>query len=200
MVNNGSTDNSKKILDNESKKYPRLRVLHIYKNNGYGNGIVRGLKIAKGDILGWTHADLQTDPADFLKSLKFFKNKKDNIYVKGLRKKRFIFDEFFTLGMSIAESILFMRLMYDINAQPNVFTKNFFQSLKNFPKDFSLDLFLYVFAKYKKLKFYRFPVFFKKRLHGNSHWNFGIKSKIKFILRTLLFSISLRKKYDYYKA
>tara|TARA_B110000503_G_scaffold44438_1_gene72522 strand:- start:181 stop:876 length:696 start_codon:yes stop_codon:yes gene_type:complete len=192
LVNNGSTDNTKEILDKSAKLFSNLTVVHITDNIGYGNGIVEGLKIAKGDILGWTHADLQASPSDFLIAIKFFKNKDDNIYVKGLRKGRSFFDVFFTLGMSIFESILFKKIMNDINAQPNVFTKNFFLSLKNFPNDYALDLFVYANAKRQNLKFYRFPVWFKKRLHGTSHWNFGLRSKIKFILRTFSYSIKLK--------
>ena len=192
LVNNGSIDNSKQILDKSAKLFSNLTVIHIVDNIGYGNGIVEGLKIAKGDILGWTHADLQTNPSDFLIAIKLFKNKDDNIYVKGLRKGRSFFDVFFTFGMSIAESILFKKLMNDINAQPNAFTKKFFLSLKNFPNDYALDLFFYINAKRQNLRFYRFPVLFKKRLHGTSHWNFGLRSKFKFILRTLSYSIKLK--------
>jgi glycosyltransferase involved in cell wall biosynthesis len=195
LVNNGSYDNSKEILEKKNKSFTNLKVLHLQKNIGYGNGIVEGLKLATGDILGWTHADLQTDPSDFLQAINFFKNADDKIYVKGLRKKRILFDLLFTFGMNIFETLLFKNVMKDINAQPNVFTKNFFLSLDAFPNDYSLDLFFYVSAKKQQLKFHRFPVFFNKRLHGSSHWNSGLKSKLKFIIRTLSYSFKLKKKY-----
>ena len=192
LVNNGSTDNSKEILIKSAKIFSNLTVVNIIENIGYGNGIVEGLKIAKGDILGWTHADLQTNPSDFLIATKIFKNKHDNIYAKGLRKGRSFSEVFFTFAMSIVESILFRKIMNDINAQPNVFTKKFFLSLKNFPNDYALDLFFYINAKKQNLKFHRFHVLFEKRLHGTSHWNLGLKSKIKFIIRTLSYSIKLK--------
>jgi len=62
------------------------------------------------------------------------------------------------------------------------------------PNDFSLDLYAYFMAKKSKLTIKRFSVIFSERIHGNSKWNFGILSKYKFILRTLLYSISLKKR------
>jgi len=35
-------------------------------NQGYGLGILSGLRAATGEIIGWTHADLQTDVMDVL--------------------------------------------------------------------------------------------------------------------------------------
>ena len=62
VVNNGSTDNSAEILPRLLEPHKNLRAIYIDKNIGYGHGILTGLKDAKGEILGWTHADLQTDP------------------------------------------------------------------------------------------------------------------------------------------
>ena len=44
------------------------RVVTVPVNLGYGHGILSGLREAKGDYLAWTHADLQTDPADVVKA------------------------------------------------------------------------------------------------------------------------------------
>ena len=46
------------------------------ENQGYGGGIAEGLKIAKGEFIGWTHADLQTPLNDFLKLFHIVRGKK----------------------------------------------------------------------------------------------------------------------------
>ena len=61
-----------------------------------------------------------------------------NIYVKGNRKGRPFFDQFFTFGMFIFETIFMGKVLYDVNAQPNIFSKEFFSNCKNPPKDFAL--------------------------------------------------------------
>ena len=62
-----------------------------------------------------------------------------------------------------------------------IFHKSFFNSWKNPPNDFSLDLFAYFMAKKCDLNIKRFNVRFDRRLYGKSHWNKGFKEKLKFI-------------------
>ena len=69
LVNNGSTDGTKKIenvIKNNNKNNIDVKFLDLKENQGYGGGIAEGLKIAKGDYIGWAHADLQTPLIDFL--------------------------------------------------------------------------------------------------------------------------------------
>ena len=193
LVDNGSTDNTRKILLNYELKHKNLFVVHVKKNKGYGFGILSGLNEAEGDIIGWTHADMQTDPNDFLEGIIFFKKFGENIFVKGKRHGRPFGDTFFTIGMSIFESILLGTKLWDINAQPTIFSKGFFHSLKNPPNDFSLDLYCYYKAIQSNLKIYRFPVLFGERAHGVSHWNVDFSSKLKFIRRTINYSFKLKK-------
>ena len=66
--------------------------------------------------------------------------------------------------------------------------------MKNPPKDFSFDLYTYYLAKTNNYHLIKFPVLFPKRIHGESHWNTGLKAKFKFIKRTLDFSFKLKKR------
>jgi len=84
--------------------------------------------------------------------------------------------------------------MWDINAQPTIFTREFFLTWESPPNDFSLDLYAYYMAKKSKLEIKRFPVLFTKRINGNSNWNIDFKSRYNFIRRTVLYSIDLKKK------
>tara|TARA_B100000902_G_C27018335_1_gene768330 strand:+ start:87 stop:794 length:708 start_codon:yes stop_codon:yes gene_type:complete len=195
LVNNGSTDNSEKIFNELVPMYPFARVVNVDVNLGYGFGITSGLNEAKGEFIGYTHADMQTDPSDVLKALEIIKKQEDpmNCYVKGDRKGRPIFDQIFTMGMSFFETIYLKTKLWDINAQPNIFHRSFLDNLSGIPKDFSLDLFFLYIAQKKKYKLIRFNVFFPPRIHGESKWNTGFSSKIKFIKRTLAFSFKLKK-------
>ncbi len=196
LVDNGSTDNSPEILQEILPKFDFARSIRIELNQGYGFGILQGLKVCKGDFIGWTHADMQTDPADLIKALDIIEaNGNDkNLYVKGNRKGRPLFDQFFTTGMSLFESIYMREKLYDVNAQPNVFSKEFFETWKNPPKDFALDLYVLYMARKAHLNIKRFDVLFPERKHGQSHWNNGsLKAKWKFIKRTLEFSVKLKK-------
>jgi len=194
LVDNGSTDNSPEVLSSLLPKHPNCRTVHVPINQGYGFGILAGLKAAKGDVLAWTHADMQTDPRDVLSGLEVFKFRSNRIYVKGQRIKRPLVDIFFTVGMSLFETCLLRTRLWDINAQPNMFSRQFFESWDNPPHDFSLDLYVYFLAHRRGLPIYRFPVEFGKRAHGISHWNVNWVAKMKFIRRTIDYSFELKKR------
>ena len=193
LVDNGSNDSSAEVLLHLLPEYPGCRSIRVEKNQGYGFGIVSGLKAAKGEILGWTHADMQTDPQDAILGLEHFENHGDDIFVKGRRYGRPFVDVVFTVGMSVFETILLTRPMWDINAQPTIFSRSFFESWIDPPDDFSLDLYAYYQAQRFGLKIHRFPVRFGERVHGVSHWNVNWDAKRKFIRRTVDFSLQLKK-------
>jgi glycosyltransferase involved in cell wall biosynthesis len=196
IVDNGSTDNSQTILNELLPNYPFVTLVHVKQNEGYGYGILEGLKSASGDILSWTHADMQADPCDAIEALKFFQNTStpEKIFVKGRRYGRHFADVFFTMGMSFFETLLLRTPMWDINAQPNMFHRSFYNSWIEPPTDFSLDLYVYFMAKKRGLDFKRFPVFFGERAHGVSSWNVSPAAKYRFIKRTLAYSFALIKK------
>jgi glycosyltransferase involved in cell wall biosynthesis len=196
LVNNGSKDNSQEILDDLVPKYSFARSIQVQENQGYGFGITSGLSNANGEFIGYTHADMQTDPADPLKALEIIEMQShpEKCYVKGDRKKRPLFDQFFTIGMSLFETLYLGMKLWDINAQPNIFHRSFFKKIKgSCPKDFSLDLYLLYMAKKYELNIIRFNVVFTERMHGKSSWNTGLVSKWKFIKRTFDFSVKLKK-------
>jgi polyisoprenyl-phosphate glycosyltransferase len=196
FVNNGSKDTSQEVFNQMKPKYSFAKVIKIEVNQGYGFGISSGLNEAKGEYIGYMHADMQTDPADSIKALEIIERQPNprNCFVKGDRKGRSLLDQFFTIGMSLFETIYLSTKLWDINAQPNIFHRSFFQSIKdNCPKDFSLDLYFLYMAKKKKLNIIRFDVMFPNQIYGSSNWNTGIASKWKFIKRTVQFSMKLKK-------
>jgi glycosyltransferase involved in cell wall biosynthesis len=195
LVDNGSSDESKNIIPAAAHQYSFISALRVENNQGYGYGILQGLAVAAGQYLGWTHADMQTDPLDALMAVSILKahSSPEKLYLKGRRYARTLFDNLFTAGMSVLESSFFRAQLWDINAQPNIFHRSFYDGWINPPHDFSLDLYAYAGARLAGLEVVRFPVLFTPRLHGVSHWNFNWQAKIKFIRRTLAYSLQLRK-------
>ncbi len=196
IVDNGSNDDTSLVLDKLTSNLTFITRVEIEMNQGYGHGILAGLAAARGEILSWTHADMQTDLGDALKGLDFFNSESNSeeLFVKGRRQGRPLTDVFFTVGMSIFETLLLRKFMWDINAQPTMFHRKFFLTWNMPPKDFSLDLYAYYMAKKSKLVVKRFPVVFAERAHGVSNWNVSFISKYHFIKRTLLYSFGLQKR------
>ena len=137
---------------------------------------------------------MQTDPQDVVLGLDLFEESGPEVLVKGRRYGRPIADTFFTIGMSGFETLLLRKHMWDINAQPTMFSRKFFETWRVPPDDFALDLYAYYEAKSQSIKVRRFPVEFGERVYGQSHWNVDWKSKWKFIQRTVSYSLKLRKR------
>ena len=199
LVNNVATDGSGPLLAREQKKPENsyFKVVTVTKNQGYGFGILSGLNESTGDFLGWTHADLQTDPHDIVRAIDILENRGDakSILLKGKRIKRNVFDSLFTGGMSIISSIALRSKLSDVNAQPKIFHRSFYHSfVNNAPNDFSLDLYLLYQANAINLRIIELPVSFSKRLHGESKGGGTLKGKINLIRRTWSYIFELRKK------
>ena len=190
LVDNGSTDSTWELFDSFGD-IAGVKFLKLEKNQGYGGGILAGLKILDNQFIGWTHADLQTDPVD-IQNIKIDAINQQQ-FLKGSRKNRKINDQVFTRGMSVLMSILFSTKLSDINAQPTIMSRSLVQSWESPPADFSLDLYAYVVARRNSASIGRFPVNFSTRVAGVSKWNNGILSRFRMIWRTIKFAIKLKR-------
>jgi glycosyltransferase involved in cell wall biosynthesis len=65
VVNDGSSDDTPKILDELAKIYPdHVRIVHHAKNRGYGGALRTGFATAAKDLVFYTDGDAQYDPAE----------------------------------------------------------------------------------------------------------------------------------------
>ncbi len=195
LVDNGSTDHSYNVLK-DYIDHEFIKIVKIDKNRGYGDGILRGLEQSDASILAWTHADLQTEISDLLEGFELIKNTSgENVVIKGKRTKRKFLEAFFTFGMQAVCYLALKVYLDDINAQPKIFKKSFFQ--KNIqdkaPKDFSLDLYLLYSAK-KFGSIQDFKVSFNKRVYGEAKGGGGFFTRIKLIKRTFTYIYELKSK------
>ena len=63
IVNDRSTDNTKKILNENINLYNK--VIHLVKNSGKGKAVIEGIKKSSKDYVLIQDADLEYDPIDF---------------------------------------------------------------------------------------------------------------------------------------
>ena len=79
LINDGSTDNSYKIMQDNKNLFNEL--INLDKNYGKGFAIRRGLEYATGDYIILQDADLEYDPSEYIKLLNpIINNKADVVY------------------------------------------------------------------------------------------------------------------------
>ena len=199
IVNNGSTDNSEKIIKKHELFHQNfISLLNLKKNKGYGDGINQGINFSKGDVICWFHADLQFDPVEALNIYVEYKDKflNQNILLKGNRMNRSLFDSFFTFGMTCLTFLLFGKKINDINAQPKIFKRSMLKFINNPPIDFSYDIYFLLVALNNNIKIQEFPVKWYDRNAGEAKGGGSFKLKFKLTLRTIKFLFNLRRKYN----
>ena len=65
VVNDGSKDDTPRILDELSRVYPEhVRIVHHPKNRGYGGALRSGFAAATKEFIFYTDGDAQYDPAE----------------------------------------------------------------------------------------------------------------------------------------
>lgn len=195
FVENGSLDQTGTVLSQQTDGIDWMRIVTVPINKGYGYGIKQGLAAATGDYLGWLHADLQFSPHEIKTALELLEkfDFPQNIFLKGRRTNRPFVDRFFTLGMSLYETILLRCSLFDINAQPCIFSRDLYMRWTDMaPDDFSLDLYAYYMSKKSNAKVVRWKVRQYQREVGASSWNTGMGARWKLIKRTVDFSYKLK--------
>lgn len=65
VINDGSSDDSKKLLTNNKDLYSKF--INLEKNLGKGGAVIEGLKVARGDFILFQDADLEYNPEDYKK-------------------------------------------------------------------------------------------------------------------------------------
>jgi len=195
LVDNGSSDGTAGMEAEMKNLYPFLQWLHIEKNIGYGHGIYTGLKHAKGKYIGYTHADLQTDPNDILRAISIIKELTENqpVFVKGYRTGRGFVSGFFSMAFEYLASLILRYRFREINAQPVVFSSGIFDNLTKPPLHWGFDLYVYYVACKSNCTIKRLNVLFPSRIYGHSKWQKGFFSRVTFSLKLLKYCFELKK-------
>jgi glycosyltransferase involved in cell wall biosynthesis len=196
LVDNGSTDDTPQVLERELAR-PELafaRAVRVPVNRGFGHGTFMGLQAARGDVLGFSHADMQYQPGDLFAAYHCLMAQPEpqRALVKGKRAPRGLSASLVTNTMAaLASSVLLMPLT-DVNAQPKVFHRSHLARLTRPPDGFQFDLYVLYTARRAGLKVLSVPVVFGRRGHGQSKWAFSFVSRYRTIWATIVYIFKLR--------
>ena len=79
IVNDGSDDGTKEVLDSIKEQRKNIRLVHLKENMGKGQAIKKGFSLAKGDYVIIQDADLEYDPDQYPKLLEPLLNREADI-------------------------------------------------------------------------------------------------------------------------
>ena len=183
IIDDGSKDNTYKIIKNSTKNKKQLIAL-TKGNSGHGSTVLYGYNHAllnKADYIFQTDSDGQTNPEEFWE---FWKQRKNYAMIIGYRNKR----EDGLSRIIVTKTLkLVIRFCFKVNVtdantpfrlMSNLSLK---ECIELIPKDFNLsNVILSVIYEKKKLPVKYIPITFKKRQGGVNSININKITKIGF--------------------
>ena len=170
VVNDGSKDNTGKILDSLIPQYPKLVVVHQV-NGGHGNAVVHAYRKAvelEAEYVFQTDSDDQFIPED-VKKLWEKRNQSD--FILGYRQVRHddIFRLLITRILRYSMFIVYATFIMDSNIPfrliKGTFLKKLLLQLPN-PVPFAPNIFLAIMAKKSGQTLFNIPIVHKERTTG----------------------------------
>lgn len=96
LIDDGSTDNSWKVIENQALKNQNIRAIKFQRNYGKSGGLFKGFEAAQGDVVITMDADLQDSPEEIPELYRMITEDGYDL-VSGWKKKRY--DPFLTKNL-----------------------------------------------------------------------------------------------------
>lgn len=169
LVANGSIDRTPELLTGLAEGDPRLKPVLVERNRGYGWGVISGLREAEGEWVGFMDGDAQIAPGDVCRFLsEADPDRYDMVKTRRLARR----DGFLRARVSEAYVILFCLLfripIYDVNAKPVIFRREWLPRLDLSSRDWFIDAELMLKAHHLGLRIREVEMVFHRRSSGRS--------------------------------
>jgi glycosyltransferase involved in cell wall biosynthesis len=171
-VNNGSIDNTGLVLKKLEQEIPSLKVITVPVNQGYGWGILAGLKESSGSYVGFMCGDNQVEPAALIDVYNKAVNEcLDLCKVRRIKRHDGAVRKIITFFYNIICPFLFSISAGDLNGTPKVFKRAVFEKLGLVSKGWFIDAEIMIKCARLGCRIGEVPIVFKKREKGSSKIN-----------------------------
>lgn len=172
LVDNGSTDRTGRVIDELLDEGFPVRKVTVEVNQGYGYGVLCGLRASTGHLVGFMGADGQIEPRDVVRAYQVAARAKTPKLVKVRRRLRLdgIVRGIVSSGYNLAAAALFGGLgSRDINGSPKILPRHVAAAMDLRSHDWFLDAEVLIKAKRMGLPVYDLNVIGQRREEGASH-------------------------------
>lgn len=178
LVNDGSADGSRSILDDLASRDVRVKVIHFRRNFGQTTAIMAGIDYSSGDVLIPMDGDLQNDPLDIPKLLAklqegyqvcsgWREDRKDHPLKRNLPSR---------IANWLISTISGVRL-HDYGCSLKAYRREVIKGVKLYGE---MHRFIPIYATWQGARVTEIPVTHHPRIHGKS--KYGLERTFKVIL------------------
>ena len=171
-VDNGSTDETSRVLGGLQTRHAGLRSTRIEVNEGYGNGLLQGIPLCRADLVGFIPADGQVDAEDVVRLYETAVAARG--YVVAKVRRRFRMDGLKRKFVSIAYNGM-VRLMWpaldtlDVNGTPKILPRRALEAMQLESRGWFFDPEIMIKAHYLGIRVLEHNAFARMRGSGVSH-------------------------------
>ena len=171
LVNDGSKDDTLKIMQELRKNDNRICYLNLSRNFGKETAMIAGLDYSKGDCVIIIDADLQDPPELIPEMLKYWEEGYDDVYAKRKSRKGETFMKKFTSKMyyKTLQSVTNIEIQKD-TGDFRLLDRRCVEALKAMRESerYTKGLFSFIGYNKKEIMYDRDP-----RAAGSTKWNYG---------------------------
>lgn len=172
LVDNGSKDATGRIIDEMVAEGLPVVKATVEVNEGYGLGVLTGLRCSRGRFVGFMCVDDQVHPHDVVRLYEVAAKAKTPKLFKVRRRFRLDgrFRRIVSFTYNVLATLLFGNLgSTDLNANPKILPRAHLEAMQLRSKDWFLDAEVMIKAKRMGLPVYEMNVFALMRAEGVSH-------------------------------
>ena len=169
IVDDCSTDNSRKIINELSDLHTEIKAIFLEKNQGKGGALKKGFEEVSGDIVLIQDADLEYDPKDYSALIKpFIDTDADVVYGSRFMGGEFVRLHFFwhyvaNKLLTFTTNIVTNLNMSDMETGYKLFKTSVIKSINIKEKSFGIEPEITVKLAKKKYIFYEVPISYQGR-------------------------------------
>ncbi|MBF0494276.1 MAG: glycosyltransferase family 2 protein [Candidatus Omnitrophica bacterium] len=169
VVDDASTDGSKKIVERLASKDSRIKLFCLAKNTKFGGAFAEGFSRSTKDVIVYMDSDLPVSNDDIEASFPMiYENDVVTGYSK-VKKGDTLLRKFISQSYNLMVRILYGLNVRDINSGYKIVRREIVKDLKFHSRSPFIDVEIFIHVKKKKGKVCQYPLIFESRKGGKSY-------------------------------
>jgi glycosyltransferase involved in cell wall biosynthesis len=169
IVDDGSTDGTRDILDEENNQGP-IRVIYHDMNRGKGAAVRTGIKQARGDVMLIQDADLEYDPRDYPMLLKPIQEGIADVvygsrFLGGSRRPILFWNMIANKVLTFTTNILYNNILSDMETGYKVFRREVVEDMRLHARGFEFEPEFTAKILKRKFRIFEVPITFNPRTY-----------------------------------
>jgi glycosyltransferase involved in cell wall biosynthesis len=169
IVDDGSTDGTRDILDEENNQGP-IRVIYHDMNRGKGAAVRTGIKQARGDVMLIQDADLEYDPRDYPMLLKPIQEGIADVvygsrFLGGSRRPILFWNMIANKVLTFTTNILYNNILSDMETGYKVFRREVVENMRLHARGFEFEPEFTAKILKRKFRIFEVPITFNPRTY-----------------------------------